>query len=133
MTTDALVSTGLPQGKLHLDEKVEWIWERDETRGILGHHRIQHIQLVRGGKMRHFFADMGSQISHPHWQPYNFWAAGVYSVGECLEIGENLRESKPPEWHQPVNLAQSYLNLLEEKQKRRVHASEFGPYIKHER
>ena len=127
MSTDSLVATG--QRKLHLDEKVEWIWECEKDKPRHGLYRYQHIQLVRDGAMRHFVTEVCPVIAHPAWKPFNFWAAGEYSVGECLEIAERLREGKPPENHEPINLALSYLQLLEEKHKRRMHASTFGPAI----
>ncbi len=114
--------------KLRLDEKVEWIWERDE-----GGRWRQHIQLVRDGRMRHFIADMGSIIAHPLWKPFNFWAGGEYSVGECLEIAERARNNKEPEDNEPLDLAQSYLKLIEEKRKRRDRMSTFGRYINRQR
>lgn len=117
-----------PDLKLGLDEKVEWIWERAE-----GNSWQQHIQLVRDGRMRHFIAKMGSIIAHPFWKPFNFPALGEYSVGECLEIAERLRNNKDPEENEPIALAQSYLKLVEEKAKRRDHISTFGSYITKQR
>ncbi len=128
MGVELLEAKGQPLQPLHLDEKVEWIWERVE-----GPCWKQHIQLVRDGRMRHFIADMGSTIAHPHWQEFNFWAAGEYNVGECLEIAEGLRNNKDPEEYEPIDLAQAYLKLLEQKAKRRAHASTFGKYGNHQR
>jgi len=131
VTTDGLVARG--QHKLHLDEKVEWIWEGNADKPQHGLHRYQHIQLVRDGQMRHFVAEIGPVSDHPGWYPLTFWAAGEYSVGEVLEIVERMRKGKPSENDEPIDLALSYLNLLEEKQKRKAHISEFGPYLKHMR
>ena len=128
MTTDALVAQGAPLQKLHQDEKVEWIWESDAEKPMFGRYRYQHIQLVRDGNMRHFVAELGPTGAHPLWAPFNFWAAGLYSVGEVLAIAERLRENRPPEEHEPIDLARSYLNLQEENQKRRSHRSTFGAY-----
>lgn len=125
--------SGQRQYKLHVDEKVEWIWEREEQVKAQVWHWKQHIQLVRDGRMRHFIADMGNIIAHPHWKPFNFWAAGEYSVGECLEIAERLRNNKDPEVYEPIDLAQSYLKLLEERAKCRNHVSTFGHYINRQR
>ena len=124
MTTDNLIAQG--QRKLHLDEKVEWVWERDENIPTRGMHRFQHIQLVRDGRMRHFIWEMGPSSNYPLAHPFNFWAAGDYSVGECQEIAERMREGKPPEEREPINLALSYLRLIEEKAKRKAHKSVFG-------
>jgi|TARA_R110000787_G_scaffold46819_7_gene113678 hypothetical protein len=124
MTTDALVAKG--QHKLHLDEKVQWMWERDENKPMFGLYRYQHIQLWRDGQRKHFVSEMGPTIAHPFWTQFNFPALGEYSVGECLEIADGLREGQPPQENDPLDLALSYLNLLEENQNRRVHKSTFG-------
>lgn len=133
MQAELLEAKGQLLQPLHLDEKVEWLWERAEPVEGKGSHWKQHVQLVRDGRMRHFIAEMGSIIAHPHWQEFNFWAASEYSVGECLEIAEGLRNNKDPEQYEPINLAQSYLKLLEEKAKRRAHASTSGNYINRQR
>lgn len=127
MTTDNLVAQR--QHRLGLDEKVEWMWEWEKDKPGYGLYRYQHIQLVREGQMRHFVAEVGPVIAHPMWKPFNFWAAGEYSVGECLEIAERLREGKAPDNDEPIDLALSYLRLLEERLKRQAHISEFGPHL----
>lgn len=126
MTTDSLVAQGTGLRKLHLDEMVEWMWERDEHLPGRGQYRMQHIQLVRDGQMRHFIGEIAPTIAHPTWKEFNFPALGCYSVGESLEIAEMLRENTDPEQYEPINLALSYLKEIEERQKRRVHQSVFG-------
>lgn len=105
------------------------MWERDEDKPEHGSHRYQHIQVLRGDKMYHFIKEMGPSSSFPLAQPFNFWAGSEYNMGECLDIAERLREGRPPEREEPLDLAQSYLRLLEERAKRRNHTSEFGPAI----
>ena len=123
------------QTRLGLDEWVEWLWERDEAFHpvtkvpVSPMHRFQHIQLMRDGVMKHFVHDMGLSMLHPKWQPLNFPAFGYYKVGEVLEIADGLRENRPPEDDEPIDIAQSYLNLIEEKAKRKRRASTFGAYL----
>lgn len=109
------------------------MWGRIENKPELGFHYVQHVQVFRNGERRHFEEDLGPMVGHPHWQPFNFPAVEEYSVGEAREIAEELRLSKDPQQHEPINIAESYLNLLEERHKRKVHASEFGRYLIHVR
>jgi len=115
--------------RLGLDEKVEWLWEADKDKPMFGSYRYQHIQLARDGEMHHFVWEMGLSSEYPLAHPFNFFAGGYYSVGEALEIADNLRQNKPPEEHEPIDLAMSYLKLIEERHKRRRHASTFGRYL----
>ena len=131
MNTEAVIDH--KERRLPLDAKVEWIWEWEKPVDGSGPHHLQYVQLVRDGEMRKYMTDLGPIVAHPHWKQFNFWAGGEYNLGECLEIAERLRNNRDPEQYEPINLGLSYLGLLEEKHKRRLHRSTFGPFVRIER
>ena len=117
-----------PAHFLLTDERVQWLWERDEDKPMLGPHRYQYVEVRRGEKRQTFKKELGPSALFAKAHPFNFWAAGLYSLGEATEQAEWLREAQP-EVEQPSNIAEQYRRQLEEKQALRRHRTVVGPAI----
>lgn len=114
----------------HPDQKVEWArgFLKPVEGSPLGAHYIERMEVWRGDRRVAIDRDLGPVALHPTWQPFNFWAGAEYSLGECREIAERLRNNKPPEMYERIDMAQSYLRLCEERQKRQKGLSPIGAH-----
>lgn len=118
---------------LTTDERVEWILEGGREKPGFGLHRYQRILVRRGQMMCEFLKDLGPVFMFPNAAPVQAWLGGEYSVGEAMEIAERLREGKPPEDKEPVNLMQKYFEQADELNALRAHRSVSGPLLTIER
>ena len=109
---------------LRVDERAEWLQEYD-----LDGHRLQSITAYRGEKLCKFTKDLGLALLYPKAHPFNFWAAGEYSVGEAMEIADRMRDNKPPEEREQTDLWGEYRKQNEEKSALHAHRSVVGPHI----
>lgn len=118
-----------PERYLLLDEWAESIVETERDKPGFGMHRYQRIWAVRGDRLCVFEKEMGPVTAFHGAHLLNFWAAGLYRVGEVMEIAERLREGRPPERTEPSNLMGQYRNELEEKRDLRAHRTTSGPHV----
>lgn len=94
---------------LHIDEEVQSLYEEDRIVPG-GFVRVQVIRVYRGGKLTEFPRVMGPSSNY-NAGPFIIPAFGAHTVGEVLEMAEQLRPA----------LAKGVATAMAE------HAAEFDP------
>ena len=119
-----------PVSGLSVDEKVWAFEERVRDKPQHGLHRYQHIWVRRGDSEYEFVLEMGPESRYANCpQIGKSWTAGLYSVGEVIEICQMLREGKDPEPTEPSDLIGQWQQQEEEKRALRAHRSVIGAHI----
>lgn len=108
--------------QLYLDEKVYWLREFIVDLPGKGAHRIQRIFVVRNDQLMPFDKNLGPEWLHAGCPLAQMYAGFEYSVGEVMEIAENMRACKP-EPEEPRPLGELWLRQREEERELKAHRS----------
>lgn len=91
--------------------------------------RIQWIWVRRGQAIYTYVHEVGPAALYPQAHPFQMWAAGLYKVGEVMEIMARAREGKPPEEQEPTDILEKYKEDLDEMVAQKAHRSVSGPNL----